>query len=910
MPRSSRVVGVAAFVLLALAMPQIVRYYTDWLWFGEVGFQQVFSTILRTQSLLFVGALVISVAWFALNVRIAVATMGDRRPTFVTREGLEVQLPGREQVQRLALAGMTVVAVLIGLYAAAEWPLWLTFRNGGSFGQADPILGFDVGFYVFALPFWQVLRGIGQVLVILAALVAGGLYLVSGSLASGFGRRLSMTRAVRLHLSSLAAVFFLLLGVGAWLNRAEHLLEPTTLLFGASYADVMGRMPASLLLAAVCVVGAVLAMVQAYTPRNWPIPAAVGLYLLVSVGGELYSSAMQRFVVAPNEQTRESPYIQHNIDATRRAFGLDGVEERELSGDALLTSADIGRNAATLDNVRLWDHQPLLETFGQIQEIRTYYEFGSVDNDRYRVGGQLRQVMLSARELNSASLPNRTWVNERLTFTHGYGLTLGPVNQVTGEGLPVLFVRDLPPVTSPPFTIDEPSLYYGEFSSDYVIVKTKTREFHYPRGDDNVFKEYAGKGGVPLSSFWRKLLFAFRFGAYQIVLNDGITPESRILFNRAIGERVRAIAPFLEFDRDPYLVLADGRLFWISDAYTTSTRYPYSAPVNGRVNYIRNAVKFVIDAYDGTTTAYLADTRDPIAAAYGRAFPGLFVSMDTMPAAIREHVRYPEDIFGLQARVFATYHMTQPAVFYNREDQWEVPTIDEGRDARPMQPYYTIMRLPGERDAEFIQMLPYTPRRRDNLAAWLVARSDGEHYGKLRVFEFPKQKLVFGPRQVVGRILQDQTISPQITLWNQQGSAVIWGTLMVIPVEESLIYVRPLYLKASGGRIPELTRVIVAYQNQIVMEDTLEEGLARIFGARGAAPAPATTPPAGTQTSAPTPAPQTAGAAPTAGGNDALAAEARTHYDRAIAAQRAGDWAKYGEEIRALGGVLERMRRP
>ena len=909
MLRFGRVAGVAAFVLLALAMPQIVRFYTDWLWFGEAGFPQVFSTILRTQSWLFTAALVASVAWFALNVRIAAATMGDRRPTFVTREGFEVQLPGREQVQRLALAGMTVVAVLIALYAAGQWPLWLSFRNGGSFGQSDPILGFDVGFYVFSLPFWQLLRGLGQVLVILAALVAGGLYLVTGSLASGFGGRLSMTRAVRLHLSSLAAVFFVLLAIGAWLNRAEHLLEPTPLLFGANYADVMGRLPASLLLAAVCILGAALSILQASTPRNWPIPVAIALYVVVSVGGEMYSSAVQRFIVAPNEQSRETPYIQHNIDATRRAFGLDGVEERELSGDALLSAADIERNATTLDNVRLWDHQPLLETFGQIQEIRTYYEFGAVDNDRYRMDdGSLRQVMLSARELNSESLPNRTWVNERLTFTHGYGLTLGPVNEVTSEGLPVLFVKDLPPVSTAPFTIDEPSLYYGEFSNGYAIVKTRTREFHYPRGDDNVFTQYAGKGGVPLSSLWRKLLFAFRFGAYQIVLSDDITADSRILFNRAIGDRVRAIAPFLEFDRDPYLVLANGRLFWIYDAYTTSSRYPYSSPVTGGVNYIRNAVKFVIDAYDGTTTAYLADTRDPIAAAYGRAFPGLFTSMDRMPAAIREHVRYPEDIFALQARVFATYHMTQPAVFYNREDQWEVPTIEESRDARPMQPYYTIMRLPGERDPEFIQMLPYTPRRRDNLAAWLVARSDGEHYGHLRVFEFPKQKLVFGPRQVVARIRQDQTISPQITLWNQQGSEVIWGTLMVIPVEESLIYVRPLYLKAKGGRIPELTRVIVAYQNQIVMEDTLEAGIARIFGGGRRAPAPAA--PSGTQTAAPAAAQEPAAGTTDSGAVDALANEARAHYDRAIAAQRAGDWATYGNEIRALGGVLERMRRP
>jgi len=911
MPQLGRLVPLALIALLVLAAPQLVRYYTDWLWFGEVGFRQVFGTMLRTQSLLFLAGFVGALIWFAINVRIAVATMGDRRPSFVTREGLEVQLPGREQIQRLALAGMTVVALLIGLFAANQWNTWLVFRHAAPFGQSDPVLGYDVGFYVFSLPFWQMLRGVGQVLVVLAALVAGGLYLLSGSLASGFGTRLSMTRAVRLHLSALVAVFFVLLAIGAWLRRAEHLLEPAALIFGGSYADVMGRMPASLVLVAACVAGVALAVLQATSTRNWPIPLAIGLYIAVSVGGEVYSTIVQRFVVAPNEQTREEPYIQYNIDATRRAFALDGVEERELSGDALLTAADISRNAETLENVRLWDHQPLLETFGQIQEIRTYYEFASVDNDRYRVNDKLRQVMLSARELNSASLPNRTWVNERLTFTHGYGLTLGPVNEVTSEGLPVLFVRDLPPATTPGFTIDEPSLYFGEISSDYAIVKTRTREFHYPRGDDNVFKEYDGKGGVLLSSIWRKLLFAFRFGAYQIVLSDDIGPESRVIFNRNIGVRVRALAPFLDFDRDPYLVLAEGRLFWIYDAYTTSARYPYSTPVNNRVNYVRNAVKFVIDAYDGTTTAYLADSRDPIAAAYARAFPGLFAPLDRMPPAIREHVRYPEDIFGLQARMYATYHMTEPAVFYNREDQWEVPAIDEGGEARPMEPYYTIMRLPGEKEAEFIQMLPFTPRRRDNLAAWLVARSDGDHYGKLRVFQFPKQKLVFGPRQVVARIAQDQTISPQITLWNQQGSQVIWGTLMVIPVEESLIYVRPLYLKASGGRIPELTRVIVAYQNQIVMEATLEAGLARIFGDRaGGAPAP--TQPTQTQTSdTPATAPSAAAAAPSApAAIGTLAAEARAHYDRAIAAQKAGDWAKYGEEIRALGEALERMRRP
>lgn len=906
--RASRLIFFAILGLLLLAGPQVIGFYTDWLWFSEVGYQSVFTTIWRVQSVLFVAAFAVAVAWLGVNVRLALSSLGERRPTFVTREGLAVPFPEPEQIWRVLMAVATVLSIVFGVAAAGQWQTWVTWRAQVPFGQVDPILGFDVGYYVFSLPMWQFIRGMAQALVAAAALVAGGLYFVTGSLTAGFPSRLSIRGPARRHLALLVAAFFLLLSWGAWLERPELLLKPSALIFGATYVDAFARIPASALLALVGVLCAALAVAQGFTPRNWPIPAAVGLYLVSSVGIELYSGVLQRFVVTPNEQTRESPFIQHNIDATRKAYALDRVEERELSGDVLLTRADIERNAATLENVRLWDHQPLLETFGQIQEIRTYYDFVSVDNDRYRVNGTLRQVMLSARELNSASLPNRTWVNERLTFTHGYGLTLGPVNQVTEEGLPVLFVQDLPPVTTAGFEVAQPSLYFGELSSDYAVVRTKTREFHYPRGEDNVFTQYDGQGGVLLDSLWRKLLFAFRFGAYQLILSDDIAPDSRILFNRNIGERVRLIAPFLAFDQDPYLVLADGQLYWIYDAYTTSNRYPYSTRVAGGLNYIRNSVKFVIDAYHGTTTAYLADPDDPIAATYARVFPSLFRPLAEMPATLRQHVRYPEDIFGVQARVFATYHMTQPAVFYNREDQWQTPAIDDAGDARPMQPYYTIMRLPGEPEAEFIQMLPFTPARRDNLAAWLVARSDGDNYGKLRVFAFPKQKLVFGPRQVVARIAQDQTISPQITLWNQQGSQVIWGTLMVIPVEESLIYVRPLYLKASGGRIPELTRVIVAHQNQIVMEPTLEAGLARLFGPGadrsattptqtdngGAAPAPQPVVPA----SPGAPSPQT----------DALAAQAQRHYSRAIEAQRAGDWATYGEEIRQLGATLEKMR--
>jgi uncharacterized membrane protein (UPF0182 family) len=901
-----RFIVILALALLFLGGPSLVRFYTDWLWFGEVGYQQVFTTIVRSEASLFTITFVVAVIWLVFNMRLALGSMREGRRIFTTQQGMEVALPGRQQLRTITSAIAMILSALIALYASSQWETWVTWQNAVPFAQQDPVLGRDVAFYVFTIPFVQLIRGIAQTLVILAALGAGAVYFVSGALLSGPFSFFSLTAAVRRHLALLVAVFFVLLAIGAWLGRFELLVHPAGVIYGASYADVHARMPVALALAIVSLLGAVLAIVHALTRRNWPIPAAIGLYLLVSIGGEGYSTLLQRLVVTPNEQARESPFIKNNIDATRRAFALDRVDERALTGDAVLTREDIVRNALTLQNVRLWDHQPLLDTFGQLQEIRTYYDFVSVDNDRYVINGRQQQVMLSARELNSNSLPNRTWVNERLTFTHGYGLTLGPVNQVTSEGLPVLYVRNLPPETIPELPISEPSLYFGELSNDYVIVRTRTREFHYPRGEENVFTQYSGRGGLELESIGRRIMFALRFGAYQIAFNDDTTAESRILFHRNIAERVAEIAPFLTFDRDPYLVLADGRLYWMYDAYTTSDRYPYATPAGG-LNYIRNSVKVVIDAYDGTTTFYAADARDPVLATYAKVFPGMFKPLAEMPAMLRSHIRYPEDMFALQASVFATYHMTEPAVFYNREDQWEVPTIEDSGEAAPMQPYYTIMRLPGETDGEFIQMLPYTPRRKDNLAAWLVARSDAAHYGEVRVFQFPKQKVVFGPRQVIARINQDQMISPQITLWNQQGSQVTWGTLMVIPIEESLIYARPLYLRGAGGRIPELTRVVVVYQDQIVMEQTLEGALARLFGGAPPSRVPASTT---TSTSAQPAPPVTTAAAQVASSPQlaGLAGEAQAHYQRAIDAQRAGDWAKYGDEIKALGQTLDRMK--
>ncbi len=899
------------FVVLLLAgalfffLPFTVDFLTDWMWFAEVGYQDVYSTGIIARAVIGVAVFAVAAIWLMANVRGALASISPGPVTFTTREGFSVALPTRDQLRPLVALAVVVAAFLLASYASSQWMTVLTWWYQAPFGKSDPVLGHDASLYIFTLPAIELARGLVMGMVLLAAAGAAALYAAAGQMAlTPFGVRVE-DRARR-HLTWLAAALFLVLALGAWLSRLHEIVTTSGIIQGASYADVYARMPAALALMGAAVVAAGLAAASAASSSKRLLIAGAALYGITLLGGAGYATILQRFAVTPNEQVRETPFIEYNIAATREAFALDQVEERELPGDAALTRADLEANRGTLDNVRLWDHQPLLDTFGQIQEIRTYYDFVSVDNDRYMINGKNRQVMLSVRELNPALLPNRTWINERLVFTHGHGLTLGPVNQVTSEGLPVLFVRDLPPVTTVDINITEPSIYYGELAGDYVIVRSKAREFHYPKGEDNVYTTYNGTGGVPVGSFWNKLLFAARLRSYQILLSDDITAESRLMFDRQIRRRVSKIAPFLVFDEDPYPVVQDGRIFWIQDAYTVTDRYPYASAAGG-VNYIRNSVKVVIDAYHGSVNFYVAEPNDPIAQTLARIFPTLLKPLSEMPEGLRAHVRYPERIFQMQASIYATYHMTNPAVFYNKEDQWEVPVVDSGGENRRMEPYYTMMKLPGETDAEFIQMLPFTPRGRDNLASWMVARSDGEHYGKLQVFQFPKQILVFGPQQVVARINQDQVISPQIALWNQRGSEVIQGTLMVIPIEQSLIYVRPLYLRAQAGRIPELTRVIVAYQNRIVMERTLDEAIARLFGesdrsGRPAAAATATPPPTAGGTTA------AAVATPASVEWERMGTEARDTYQRALDAQRAGDWAKYGEEIRRLGELLERMK--
>ena len=901
-PRIWLVLAVAALVLIV--WPTVASFYTDWLWVQELGYQTIFSTTLLAKLLL--GAMTGIVAAALIWINFKVASRGSASITLhLGSEELKIEDVARLS-GRLALPVSLLLGAFIALRGWAAWETVLLFRYQAPFGESDPIFQHDLAYYFFTLP---VLELVSQLLLWLVGICFVGaivFYLLRGALTLT-ERGPSVARGARAHLLSLTAALFLILAWRAYLEMPGLLYSTTAPFFGASYSDINAALPMLKVTVVAAVLAAVLAAASIFRARNNLLYAGFGLYLLALLAGWIYPALVQRFSVTPNELAKESEYIAHNIAATRKAFGLDRVEEHELPGDTALSPKDIEENRRTINNIRLWDQKPLLEAFAQLQEFRTYYQFLSVDNDRYKINGELRQIMLSARELTAESLPSRNWINERLTYTHGFGLTLGPVNQVNPEGLPVLFIKDIPPASSvSTLNVTRPEIYFGEVSNDHVYVKTKAKEFAYPAGED-VYASYEGQGGVSIGSTWRQLLFATRFGDKDLLLSDYVTPESRVIYYRNIKQRLEMVAPFLHFDNDPYLVISEGRLFWICDAYTMSDRYPYAQPwVIGRdnVNYMRNSVKAVVDAYHGSVRLYIADERDPLIQTYKRIFPGILRPLTEMSPDLRAHLRYPEDLFRLQTAVYSTYHMAQPQVFYNKEDQWEIASVTgEKGEPQIMDPYYTIMKLPREQAEEFLLMLPFTPRDKSNLASWMVARSDGEHYGHLLVYRFPKQKLVFGPKQILTRINADAQISPQLTLWNQRGSKVIFGTLLVIPIKESLIYVQPIYLLAESGKgkIPELKRVVVVAENKIAMEETLEASLARIFG--NAPPPPQTeevlAQGAKLSEAVPNAAPATNAAS--------LAAQAKQHYDRALQAQREGDWARYGDEIKRLGAVLEQM---
>ena len=898
---------VILFLLIFLGGGQVIPLITDWLWFGEVGYRQGFTTTLTAK--LATGLLFGLTFFLVVFVNLKIATRTPAMDVLVELEdhlGLPSRFVVEPFVRRFLLPGALLLGFVAGNQAAGEWSSFLSYLNATAFKVADPIFGNDLGFYAFRLPALRFVYGWLVVVLGLTLLLTALTYLLyRGIHITARGPRFA-TRASAHLLIILGAVLLVKAG-GYFLDRFELLFSARSVAFGAGYTDVTVSLPALTLSMFLAVISAILAFYHAARGGFRSLAGALGALVLVSILGQgLIPGAVQRLRVVPNEIALERPYIENTIKYTRLAYGLDRVEEKDFPAEETLTAEALRRNDGTIKNIRLWDHRPLLATYAQLQEIRTYYKFSDVDNDRYWIDGQYRQVMLSARELSYPDLPSRIWQNEHLTYTHGYGVVVGPVNRISKEGLPEFFIKDIPPVATTPIKITRPEIYFGETANDYVFVKTRAQEFDYPAGDQNVFTTYQGTGGVPVGSYLRRLLFAARFGSVNPLTTATITGESRILFNRRIDERVKTIAPFLRFDPDPYLVIAkDGRLYWIIDAYTPTDRSPYSEPIRRFGNYIRNSVKVVVDAYNGTTTFYLADPGDPIVQTYRKIFPGLFKPLEAMPEDLRAHVRYPQQMFAIQARLFATFHMQDPQVFYNKEDLWSIPRKSvEGREIES-EPYYTILRLPGEKQEEFVLLLPFTPSKRDNMIAWFAARSDGPAYGKLLAYAFPKAKLVYGPRQIDARIDQDSFISQQLSLWSQRGSAVIRGSLLAIPIEQSLLYIQPLYIAAEKGSLPELKRVIVAFGNQIAMEETLEQSLERIFGgapSRREAVASAATASAAATAAAP---------AARAPGDDSvrnLAARAQEHYARAQEHLRQGNFAGYGEEQKRLGEVLKALR--
>ncbi len=905
------IIGAIAFFAFTI-FSTIVAFIADWWWFSEIGHTEIFIKSLGAKTAL--GLSVATFTFLFLLVNILVST-SSKIPWFMV---LPESITGRSinlsshLTRKLGILISLLIAVLLGLIASSGWQRVLSFLEATPFGTVDPIFGKDIAFYVFTIPVITLGLGLLKTIILASLVLVGAIYVFRGSLNfTGLLGKFSVEvldqkenlGGARNHIAGLLSMFLLLIAVSAYVSIFSLLSNQTGQIYGAAATDVFVMIPLLWTSVFVAILASLSAIYWGKSGRSKFLIGTVILYFIVGFASSIIPSIFQKLIVAPNELVKETPFIKNNISATRIAYGLDKVEEREISGDKPLTKADIARNNPTIKNVRLWERAPLLSTFSQIQEIRTYYEFASVDNDRYTINGETRQIMLSPRELPPE--PNRNWINERLTFTHGYGVAAGPVNQVTAEGLPVLFVKDLPPQSSvKELAVTRPEIYFGELSSDYVFVKTKSKEFDYPKGEENVYSVYEGKGGVEINSFTKRIVYAIHFRSLKMLLSNDITTESRILYNRDIKKRALKVAPFLTFDRDPYSVIVDGKIYWIADAYTTSALYPYSQPMalNGaRVNYIRNSVKVVIDAYNGSTTLYITDTEDPIIRTYAKIFPKTFRPIAEIPKSLVSHLRYPEDIFTLQTAIYTNYHMTEPQIFYNKEDQWEVPVIAGAGEQNAtgksgaMAPRHMIMKLPGEKKEEYVLMLPFTPRAKDNLSAWMVARNDGDDYGKLVVYRFPKQKLIFGPKQVIGRINQDTEISRQIALWDQGGSQVIQGSLLVIPIEESLIYVRSLYLKAKDGKIPELKRVLVSYENKVAMEETLEAGLARIFGgsmpvSRGGSGE------VGQSTTVLT-------------GNTAeLTAQANQAYESALRAQREGDWTRYGEEIRRLGEILRKLR--
>jgi hypothetical protein len=910
---------IAIVAVIVLCGRTVLSYWVDLLWFQSLGYGDVFWKSRGMEWGIFAGffalTFLILFGMFSVLRRAHRDDLPSDHVIFIA--GREVNLPLKPVLRLVSIGGSLVVALFAGGTVAAQWQTlalwWYAPSVTGS--VIDPIFGRPLNFYLFVLPAWQLMIGWLLTLSVIACILAVVFLLVAGGARALKGSRGGSAVLSWRGLSISVAFLLLVVAMRVYVSRFERLFDHHTIFDGVTYTDAHVTITGLLVVSLALALGALIAAASGiFAPRGrWLVAAvvpAVICYAAVALIGWYVSS----FLVKPNELVRERPYILHNIEMTRQAYALDRFQQREFPAETTVDATDPANNQATLQNIRLWDWHALQDTLRQIQEIRTYYDFPDIDIDRYQIDGSMRQVMLAARELDVEKLPesSRNWINEKLIYTHGYGITMNPVNGFTTEGLPTLLLSNMPvQSTTPSLNVTRPEIYFGERTNTDVYVKTRQQEFNYPQGDTNNLTFYQGTGGIELGGFLRRVLIAFDRGdVAKLPFSDDVNAQSRLLMKRTVRERVAALAPFLTFDQDPYIVLGDdGRLSWILDAFTQSDTYPYAHhySANGQsINYMRNSVKVVVDAYDGTTTFYVFDNQDPILAAYRGIFPSLFKDASAMPQDLRKHVRYPELMLKLQAEVYGLYHMTNPEVFYNKEDQWTVATevgMGEGgaQQTQPMEPNFVLMRLPGESGVEFVEILPFTPLNRPNLIGWIAGRSDGEHYGTSVVYDFPKTRLVDGPIQIEARIDQNAQLSGQLSLWNQQGSHVRRGALLVIPSGRALLYAEPIYLQANQSPMPELRLVVLALQDQLAYGPTFEAALSSLFGSgtsslsAAEAPRPASAPGAAQ------------GTAPPAQDMKALIAEAGRDFDDYQRLTAAGKLAEAGQKLEALKQVIGKL---
>lgn len=899
--------GRLVILLLILGIFSVgAKIFVDWLWFQSVNYSAIFKTTWINQMVLGVLVFAFTFLFFYVNLLLVrrQLTSNGSRPYSSDEEREVIYLnPSRNLLDeylsgpqmRWILLGISIVAAL--LVSSTAYEDWLTvqqYLHRSPVGIFDPIFGRDLSFYFFDLGFYKYLYDIIISSLVLLMITVIVLYAVgaTAALLGGGWKQYSMPKA---HIAILLAAFFGLKAWNYWLSTYDILFSPSGIVFGAAYTDIHARLLAYKAMLIMSALAAAIILVNIFIKRfKWIVYGAAAWVIVAVLLQGVYPGFIHKFVVQPDEFNKEKPYIENAIKFTRQAYNLDSVNTSQFNIAYDLNIADPA-NRSTLDSIRLWDWRPLKTTYQNLQQLRSYYIFDDVDVDRYTINGKYRQVMLAAREMDPTQLPPQaqTWINQKLMYTHGYGVVASPVNEIAQEGFPNFFIKDIPPRSSTDLVVKRPEIYFGERTDSYVIVNTNQKEFDYPSGDQNVYATYEGTQGIKVGSLWRRLSLAWALKDYKMVLSNDVTANSQVLMNRNIKLRIQKVAPYLRYDADPYIVIgSDGKLYWIQDAYTVTNKYPYSQPFDEwGSNYMRNSVKVVCDAYTGEISFYQVDDQDPLIRNYAAIFPGVFKPISEMPAGLQNHLRYPEDMFKVQAQMYSIFHMSDPYVFYNKEDAWVVPNQLVDNKPTSVEPYYLLLRLPGEKNPEYMLMLPFTPKGRLNMVAWMGVRMDAGNYGKMMVYTFPKQETVFGPEQIDARINQDTVISQQLTLWNQVGSRVYRGSLVVMPLNNSILYIEPLYLQAENSQLPELKRVIVGYGDKIVMENNLQDALVRLFG-QGA---------------------NTAIQPPAAGGPEAkvttkeLIKQARLYYDTAMAMLKQGNWAAYGENIAKLNEILARL---